>query len=231
MSEQTAKEVKQRYLDAMGNELGHIYYAFCCECTELHWEWNELMTLFGSEPERVDLLNSAAPSFFKLVHDFMWEGILLHFARMTDSPISCGRRNLSLRRLPDLVDSEIRSEVEKLLALATESCEFARNWRNRRIAHRDLGLALQEAKPLTPASRKSVGDALQAISAILNCLESHYCHGIVAYDLLVAPLDGAHALLRVLRDGVAVSAARKRRIQSGQFSAEDIAATTSLVRP
>jgi hypothetical protein len=67
------------------------------------------------------------------------------------------KENLTLKRLSDLVDAGIRAKAESLISLADEKCAFAHNWRNRRIAHRDLALALKEnAMPLCEASRKSV---------------------------------------------------------------------------
>jgi hypothetical protein len=212
--EHDAGDARQRYLDTMGFELGLIYFVLRNECATLHWKWNELVALFGGTQERVDLLNSAAPAFFKLVQESIWEDILLHIVRMMDSPQSAGQSTVSLRRLPELVDSEIRSEVENLLELANQNCEIARNWRIRPIAHRELGLALNEdVAALTSSSKESVDDALMSIAALLNCLELHYCGGTVAYESF-EPLGGAYALLGVLRDGLEARGADPSRDDS-----------------
>lgn len=155
MTEQSAAEVKQEYLNAMGNELGQLHYACREECIMLHWKWHEFDALFGSSPERIALLNSAAPGFFYLIQGCMWEDLLLHIARMISPPKSVGNENLSLTQLPRLVKAEIRPHVDSLLKQAADRGRFARDWRNRRIAHRDLGLALEQSStPLHPASRR-----------------------------------------------------------------------------
>jgi hypothetical protein len=168
----------------------------------LHWKWLEYEALFGSGPERIELLNSAASGFFWLVQACLWENLLVHIARMISSPRSAGKDNLSLKRLPTLVSSEIRLRVETLIDDAAEKCKFACDWRNRHIAHRDLGLALEQSSvPLVPASREFVREALAAIAAVLNCLDIHYCHGRVNYESFEPP-GSAEVLIRVLREGV-----------------------------
>lgn len=109
-------EVKQRYVTSMGKELGQLFHLLWNECVWLHWKWSEYATLYGSKSERVDLLNQAAPAFFKIVQDAMWEDILLHICRLTDPPKSRrGKHTLTLRRLPDLVPAVIRRDVHSLL--------------------------------------------------------------------------------------------------------------------
>jgi len=209
----------------MGVALGPIYYVLWTECVNLHWKWHELVALFGCNERRVKLLNSSAPSFFRIVQDCMWEDITLHIARMMDPPKSSGKQNLSLQCLPMLVNDVIRPELNRLLDLSAIHCAFARDRRMRRIAHRDLGLALKnDVKGLSPATRTSVEEALKAIASVLNCLESHYCAGgQVPYELF-EPLGGADVLVRVLRDGLDARAAREQRIKSGKASPEDFTA-------
>jgi hypothetical protein len=217
------EEVKQRYVTAMGRELGPLFHLLWNECVWLHWKWSDYVILFGSKPERVDLLNQAAPAFFELVQGAMWEDILLHICRLTDPPKSRhGKHTLTLRRLPDLVPAAIRRDVHSLLHEAIRKCEFTRDWRNRLIAHRDLGHALNKhAAPLAPASRKIVGDALKAIIGLLNHVELQQC-GSTKYYEGISPHGNAESLLCVLRDGVEAETARRRRLRSGNPLPEDI---------
>jgi hypothetical protein len=216
------EEVQQRYVTAMGQDLGQLFHLLWNECAWLHLKWSDYMILFGNRPERVLLLNQAAPTFFKLVQDAIWEDTLLHICRLTDPPKSSGRDNLTLRRLLGLVPAEIRPDVDSLLQLAILKSEFARDWRNRKIAHRDLRRALSESTiPLAPASRKSVQEALEAIVDVLNFVERHYDGSTTRYDLCPPP-GNAESLLCVLRDGVEAETARLRRLKSGNPSPEDI---------
>lgn len=161
----SADEVRNEYIAVLGPELGKVYYLLYNELAWLHLKWGQFRALFGDTPTRVDLLNAAAPVFFRVVQDSLWEDTLLHLARMTDSPTSCGKANLTFRRLPMLIAGPaLQDELTKLVDNAVVKCNFARDWRNKHIAHTDLQLALQEStQPLAVASRKLVSEALEAL--------------------------------------------------------------------
>ena len=86
-----------------------------------------------------------------------------------------GRRatSLSIRQLPALVNRSARDEVRQRSKKALSRAKFARDWRNRRLAHTDLALALGSgnAKPLQTASRALVAESLEAIAATLNIVQ------------------------------------------------------------
>jgi hypothetical protein len=131
MTDYTEPQLKQRYRDVMGNELGEVFHNLMQEAAFLHLKWNEYLALFGTGPERVDLLNKAAPGFFHLVQDSWWDDLLLHVSRMTDD------RNdvLTVKRLPRLVQVAIRDEVHARLGVFDKAAKFARDLRNLHIAH------------------------------------------------------------------------------------------------
>jgi len=88
-------------------------------------------------------------------------GHLGEVERRADRPAIAGRHTVTLKRLPMLVEPSFRSAVNGLLQECLTKSEFARDWRNRRIAHNDLVLATQmNATPLAPASRQNVKDRL-----------------------------------------------------------------------
>lgn len=222
MSYKTSKEVEQQYVGSMGAELGRLFHELVNECSWLHWKWGEYVTLFGSKPERIDLLNAASGAFFRIVQDCLWKDTLLHIARLTDPPESAGKKNLTLQRLPTLVMPEVRAKVDTLLQDCLTKSEFARDWRRRHIAHRDLRLALSEnAQPLAHASRQTVRQSIESIAALLNGVELHYLHSEVAYEF-TSPLPNAESLLYVLRDGVEADRQRRKRLESGNIESGDI---------
>jgi hypothetical protein len=97
-----------------------------------------------------------------------------------------------------------------------DATAFARDWRNRHIAHRDLKLALEASPtPLADASRAQVNEALKALEAVLNALAKHYFESETRFDL-VARLNGAVSLLYVLDDGAKVQDERNKRLQEGK---------------
>ncbi|NLG66066.1 MAG: hypothetical protein GX537_10730, partial [Actinobacteria bacterium] len=137
----------------------------------LHAKWQQYRKLYGTSPERVDLLNDSAAFFFGIIDTVMWHDILLHITRLTDPPRTAGKANLTLTRLPDgITDQELSSAVATLVHDAVAKSDFARDWRNRRIGHSDLALALQDprATPLKNTSRQSIENALAALRRVMN---------------------------------------------------------------
>ncbi|WP_429032444.1 hypothetical protein [Bradyrhizobium sp. I1.14.4] len=148
-------------------------------------------------------MNNAAPSFFHMIQEELWESRLLHIARITNASATGGKTNLTIRNLPDLVpDAAAKAKVSALADVAIKTMEFCQVWRNRRIGHKDLKLAIGEpAKPLADASRKRVKDALKAIADVMDAVEGQYFDSQTGYDLATR-YNGAVALLYVLNDGV-----------------------------
>jgi AbiU2 len=226
MVDRTAEEAKTANIEKMGEPLGTLFSALWQEVAVLHFHWQEYVELFGTKPERIDLLNRAAPHFFRMLQDELWESSLLSLARLTDQSNSQGkqgRSNLTIQALPTLVaDTKLKDEVTKLVAEAIKLTEFCRDWRNRRIAHRDLKLALEQpTMPLAAGSRAQVTDALKAIANVLNALELHYCDSTTRYDL-GGPLGGATSLLYVLDDGLREQEVREMRFVEGKPLQDDL---------
>src|SRR5437868_4579391 len=80
----TADEAKTEYISKMGSDLGEVYHHLWQEVAFVHRKWNEHVELFGMKPSRIDLMNEAAPAFFRMIQDSLWEDTLLHIARLTD---------------------------------------------------------------------------------------------------------------------------------------------------
>jgi hypothetical protein len=230
MTQETNQEAKKRCIDKMGEPLGTQYAALWQEVVRLHMYWAEYVELFGTKPTRIDLLNRAARSFFRMLQDELWESRLLHIARITDPPTSVGEKtNLTLRNLPNLIDDKkLKAQVDGLIKVLLEKTKFARDWRNRVLAHLDLDLALdQPAKPLLNGSRLEVNDALKAIADVMNIVAAHYLdEGETAFHLF-DQTGGADALLYVLDNGLEADAARTERLKTGKsiegdFDAKDL---------
>jgi hypothetical protein len=216
-------DVYSDHVARLGSDLGAVYNALWNDVASLSAKWQEFLAMFGTRPERVDLLNSAAGLFFRIVQDALWDDMLLHLCRLTDPPKSCDHSNLTIRALPGLItDSVLCAEVAALIENAVEATSFAREWRNRRLSHRDLELAINPvAKPLPPTSRGQVSQARSAIHAVLNLISERLLRGTLEIDVML-PATGAEALLYVIRDGLEADRARRARISSGTFTQEDL---------
>ncbi|NML46643.1 hypothetical protein HHL11_23055 [Ramlibacter sp. G-1-2-2] len=219
MTERTAQESKVANITAMGDALGSIYSELWQEVAWIHQRWAHFVELFGTKPERIDLMNQAAPPLFRTVQDTLFEAVLLHLARLTDP----SKNVLSLRRVVKLTTgTPIGKEVAKLVQEAIAATEFARDWRNRKLAHRDLQLALGgRAQTLAPASRADVKTALKAVVDVLNAISAHYLDSTTGFHLGPGGAD-ALGLLLILRDGLRFEEQRMERLRKGVFSPEDL---------
>ena len=219
---QTAEEVEKNHLAGLGPELGPVYHALYNQVVWLHVKWKQYVQLFGTSPERIDLLNQSASYFFRVIELTLWQDTLLHLARLTDPPQTRRKDNLTIRRLPDLVGADtLKVDLQKLIDAAGAATDFARDWRNRHIAHRDLKLALQDgAQPLAPASREKVNKAIAAISRVLQHLYLAYFDSEIRFDLVFTFAD-AESLLYTIRDGLDAEKQRRDRESKGKMTPED----------
>lgn len=221
----SAEEAKQRNIATMGEPLGSVYSALWQAVATIYVYWGEYVAIFGTKPERIELINRAAPAFFRMLQDELWENCLLHLARLTDPATSQGRKdraNLTIQALPGLIANiGLRDNVRKLIDDAVMQTGFCRDLRNRQIAHNDLMLALGRATtPLAGGSRLQVRSALEALAKVLNAIASHYFEAETYFES--RGLDGgALSLLYVLDDGLKAREAKRRRLEEGKQLADD----------
>ena len=206
----------------MGRDLEEIHGALCNELAWLHWKSMEYVELFGKGQFRIDLMNQSAKQFFGLLQKIMLGDCLLHIARLTDPESTAGHDNLSILRLPGLVDDEdTKGELEQLIESAVTSANSCRDLRNRMLAHTDLQMALgQDAEPLEVANHETVEESLTALANVLNAVERHYEAPITAFGAIGLSW-GAHSLMYVLNDGLRAQRERQERFEAGTARPED----------
>jgi len=215
MTEQTAEQIKARHIEAMGCELGELFYLLKRDIFQLYVQWNEYVDAFGTNEKRIDLLNRAAGGFARSIQDALWADVLLGLTRLTDPPMSVGKANLTVTRIPNLLEDDLRESIQQLVDVALEFTAFARDWRNRYFAHRDLQHAIDaNAVPLEAASRLKVRQALEAIVAIMNRVEAHFEDSTTLYSE-ARHLNGVLDLLYVLDDGILFDRQRRARREAG----------------
>jgi len=220
----TASEIEHRYCETMGLNLGPVFYSLFNELAWLNIKWRQYTQLFSTSSSRLELINSTASFFFYMVEIVVWEDVLLHIAKLTDKEKSCGHDNLSICHLHKLLDdAELTAKSINLIDIARDKSAFARDWRNRKIAHFDLKLMTteQSAIPLEPAGRNNIDKALDAIAAVLNTIELHYCKCTTGFDFHFKKGD-AESLLFILRDGLEAQTTRLRRLNDGKPIESDL---------
>ena len=198
-STRMAQEVEERHLRKLGPKLGRLYHDLYNDYTYLRLKLKEFRELLGT-PQYVDLLNTTASLFFWCVQNIWWESLLLHLCRLTDpAPKRRARQTQTIQMLPSLIrgDPELSTDVRRLAKLACKTTKFARDWRNRRIAHHD-----GDARPLAEASLKQVEDALNAIHAVFAEIGRRLLNQDLRLDMAepTYPPKGASELIRVIEE-------------------------------
>ncbi len=193
-------EVRSDYISAMGEELGASFYELYRKLVEIHVLWQQYRQLFGDDPATIHLLNRTSGLFFKIVQDELWDSVLLGISRMTDPPTTGKKKNLTIQSLPTMIsDTKLQGEVQELCDKALVAAEFAREHRNKRIAHQDHDyLSNRNSDPLSGISRTLVEKMLAALRAVLNRLDLHFRDNTVMYEDFVDE-SGARLLVHKLR--------------------------------
>jgi hypothetical protein len=188
------------YVSTLGKELGPYFYALHRAVVELHIVWQQYRQLFGEDAETIDVLNKNAALFFQIIQDELWDSVLLRIAALTDAPEMRGRKNLSIRALPALMPNvELTDEIQKLCDEALKETEFAREHRNKRIAHNDHDYHVNRAAvSLNGISRAKVELMLDTIRKVMAVVNSKLRDVDCRYDIFI-DYSGARALVHKLR--------------------------------
>ena len=199
----TDQELGAEYVRAMGSDLGQLCEELRDDIDWLRRKWSNFQELFGKGQERIDLLNKAASNFFHFLHRLFFEDAMLHLCRLTDPPktrLRTGdRENLSVLALSEMIsDPVLKASVRTKTNQVRKSCEFARKWRNQRLAHTDL-INRRRGHALTlPSVRDNdIENGLKSIGDLLTMVEDHY--GLPRSVLYPDPW-GAKSLVHYLKE-------------------------------
>jgi hypothetical protein len=110
-----------------------------------------------------------------------------------------GKDNLTVRRLPDLIDNEaLRVDVAQRVDSCVAQAAYASDHRNKRLAHHDLTMAVNDgAKELTGVSRLAIGQTVEARQDIIRVVYGHYTDAHFIFDTHLQS-HNSDALLYVL---------------------------------
>jgi hypothetical protein len=198
-------DIPNEYLKALGPELGAIYQALCNDVSWLHFKWKQYRILFAESPERIDLLNGVAGAFFFIIQEVLHDDVLIHIARLIDRKSYRKNDNLSLSQLASAVRvhaPQISVEIYSQVKQAEDKARFVEDWRNHRLNHTDLNLALgQRATALPGIAREQIEGFLRALRDVLNKIESHFWQRSIGLEHIYADRD-AEYLVHYLKRAV-----------------------------
>jgi hypothetical protein len=186
------------------SEIAELYTPLFSQVSHLHAQWEIYRQLYVAGPETFHLLKWAANGFFRVVQDTLASEILLTISRLTDAKQTGARHNLSLDQLTHSVDQPkfpvLRAEIVKRLTQAQQACAFARDVRNKLLAHSDLSTSLRDREAvISQATTTNFDAALVSIAHVMNAIPAHFDSSTVVYEIARMPGDG-NSLLNRLRD-------------------------------
>lgn len=186
-------------------EFNEIFERIHLETLLLHGRWLTYRALFAESQERINMLNSTASGFFRVIENALFDGVELGLSRLTDPARNKSQENLSLLQLQEKLETygepALALRCQNTLNALLAQCKPFRDRRHKLIAHFDLDVAMKNlVQPLPGVSRQMVDDALRSIRSYLNDIHQHYSCSEWAYQHLGQP-NGANALLATIRAG------------------------------
>src|SRR5215813_10736866 len=187
-------------------EIDEIYYPLFNQVSHLHVQWTIFRQLYVSGPETSALLKWSANGFFGVVQHTLASEILLTISRLTDTKQTGSgkhaRDNLSLDRLADRIDEQqfpdLKDEISKRLVAARHACAFAREVRNKLLAHSDLATSLRDrAAVASQTTTTNIDEALRSIAYVMNAVPGHFDNSGVTYEVASMSTDGITLLNRL----------------------------------
>jgi AbiU2 len=203
-------------------ELAEIWQFLHNEVAWLHGRWTMYRQLYGTSPERIELLNQLAPTFFGTIQAVQVDEIQLTLSRLGDPAGTGKRRNLTLETLLQEIEAlgidGLAAELRPLLLRFRETCEGIAERRNKVIAHNDFQTRQPGANAIAGASREEIEGALDALRAFMRAVYAFFEGSHMAYEHF-AMIDDANSLLWAAKEAL-----RYRELtDAGTIDAGDIA--------
>ena len=201
MTDRTAEEIEADYITKLGEDFGTKMYWLENALTNLTVEWQIFEYLFVGSEECVQELKKTSGITAYIISKTLHESIVLGLCRLTDPAVSgrgAGEReNLSLASLSEHLGNDLVEEYKTKVEEAKEACSKAREWRNKLIAHADLGRALgyTEVDGISPNYLK---EGLTSIAEALNFVQLKLFDSTTSYDLVILPYDDHRNFMRTL---------------------------------
>ena len=187
-------------------QLSELWNFLHSEVVWLHGRWIVYRQLYGTSPERIELINSASPTFFWMVERVLMNDVQLTLVKLADPASTRGRANLTLETF--VIESEkfqvlkISAGLRASLSEYRACCEKITHRRNKDIAHFDLSIQLgDKATELPGPSRQEIEIALAELRRFMNLVLVHFDNTQMAYEHFSLH-DDANQLLFVLKEGL-----------------------------
>lgn len=170
--------------------------------SHLNYRWKLHKDLFQGA-RQYELFNEAGSNVWVALRESLLDAIFMDISRLLDPPKSCGKDNLSIKRLLPMATSKKYEEV--LGAKHTEAADLylrlIRPWRNQRLSHNDVDTHIGQTG-LPDVSFAEIDKLIAKINDVARFIV--LCDTDVDRDFvpMVTPKAWTQRLFRVLREGI-----------------------------
>lgn len=168
----------------------------------LRIRWGNYETLYGHTAARIELLNDAAPGFFFIFQEVLFDEISMDLCRLTDTSKQSATIREMVKKLKAFKSEPKYKTVAKLVAEIERLIKPLRAYRNKVMAHLDLHATLKAYKTkvhvVDPATRAQISTLLDLFGKLLNAISDLLGEAPCYFDHY--PLDGdADQLLNLIK--------------------------------
>jgi len=161
----------------------------------LHGRWKLYRQLYGTGPERIDLLNECAGSFFHVIQIVLMNDVQLTLSKLADRAETPQQRNLTLQTLVNdvagLGETLQEEQVSKAYGSYRQNCAAVIRRRHKQLAHFDKATLLNDdTSPLPGPSRQEIEDCLRVLRHFMNAVAVLIGEPHVAYGSVIMGDDG-----------------------------------------
>lgn len=155
-------------LPGQEEEFERLFERITDQLTTLRLKWRIYRAFFGTNAERVDLLNSISGTTALILQDALYDDVILSLCRLADSAGEGQKKNDTVERLMQYCDdSAARDQLVLSVEELKSACRILRKHRNLHIAHADRRANLNREKA-GGISRKQIEDAIEALKNFVS---------------------------------------------------------------
>ncbi|MFI5251455.1 MAG: hypothetical protein ACHQQQ_03390 [Bacteroidota bacterium] len=204
----------------MTPELQSEYTTLLQQTMVIRGKWKIFVQLYGTDNERVDLMNETAPTFFSILQGLLINDIILGFSRLTDSSRINKNNNMTLERLQNSIRNLGYDELSKSMAKKLEDLKKdikgVRLIRDKKIAHNDYNTVLNDNASILPSvTFREIETMFRQIDDILDEVSLAFGETLSYKDVFMAG-DG-NAIIHFLK----LAAAYIKRVENLQIDPDE----------
>lgn len=197
----TAAEIAEKNIELLGKDLGQTFTFLHNDFLNLLLEWQVYRAFFGTNKERVDLLNAVSGSTAYIIEKTLFHSVLLGLRRLSANlKGDPNKGEISISKLLQHLEEADKRTLAKTTKAVRVKCAFAKNWADKRIAHSDWSIRNGEAE-LEIASRKKAEEALQSIAEFIQAFGKLKLDTTYVFEIIKPFAHDEVHFLEVLMEG------------------------------